>query len=147
MTGPVTTADTGTAPTGGPVTRMLWLIAGCTSVAVGGIGIVVPVLPTTVFFVIAAWCFGHSSPRFEQWVLNLPTIGPLVRDYRAGLGMSKRAKIMANASMWLAIVISSIIIRDRPAIVAVVVALGLIGSAYILWRVPLRERVLAARGQ
>ena len=54
-----------------------------------------PGLPTTVFFVIAAACFSRSSPRFEQWVLTRPGIGPMVRDYRAGLGMPRRAKVAA----------------------------------------------------
>ena len=53
-----------------------------------------------IFFTVAAYCFGKSSPRFEQWVLDLPTIGPMVRDHRAGLGMPRRITrirtIMAN---------------------------------------------------
>ena len=48
---------------------------GWVAVAVGAVGIVVPGLPTTVFFIIAASCFARSSPRFERWVLGLPGIG------------------------------------------------------------------------
>jgi uncharacterized membrane protein YbaN (DUF454 family) len=81
-------------PRKGPV-AWLWLVIGALSVVVGGIGVVVPGLPTTVFFVVAAACFARSNPRFEQWVLDLPRIGPLVRDHRAGLGMPRRAKVIA----------------------------------------------------
>jgi hypothetical protein len=108
------------------------------AVAVGAIGIVVPGLPTTVFFIIAASCFGRSSPRFEQWVLGLPRIGRMVADHRAGLGMPRRAKVVALATMWIAIGLSCVLLRDRLVIVAVVAALGIVGSAYILWRVPTR---------
>lgn len=115
------------------------------AVALGGIGIVVPGLPTTVFFILAASCFARSSPRFERWVLDLPKVGPMVRDHRDGLGMPSRAKVLALAMMWAAIALSAVGLRQRPAVVAIVVVAGIVGSSYIAWRVPNRERVLAAR--
>jgi len=127
------------------VVRGCWFVAGWLAVGLGAVGIIVPGLPTTVFFILAAWCFGRSSPRFERWVLDLPRIGPMVRSYREGLGMPVRAKAAALSMMWAAILISAVLLRDRPVIVVVVIALGVIGSAYILWRVPSREHVLARR--
>jgi len=127
-------------------TRVVWLVAGVISVGLGGVGIVVPGLPTTVFFIVAASCFARSSPRFEQWVLDLPKIGPMVRDHRNGLGMPRRAKVLALAMMWTAIALSSFALRERPVVVLVLVLVGLLGSAYIVWRVPTRERVEASRG-
>ncbi len=103
---------------------------------VGTVGIVVPGLPTTGFFVLAAWCFARSSPRLEQWVLDLPKIGPLVRNYRSGYGMSRKNKVVAIAMMWTAIAISVAVTRERPLIGLGTVLLGLIGTAYLLWRVP-----------
>jgi hypothetical protein len=105
-------------------------------VGVGGVGIVVPGLPTTVFFIVAAYCFGKSSPRFEQWVLDLPTIGPMVRDHRAGLGMPRRIKVIAISTMWAAIAVSAVVLRERWAIALAVIALGVVGTWYILTRVP-----------
>lgn len=124
---------------------MLWLVVGFASVGTGVVGIVVPGLPTTVFFIVAAWCFSRSSPRFEQWVLDLPRIGPLVADHRAGLGMPRRAKRIAIVSIWAAITLSVVIVRDRFTVAAIVVVAGLVGTAYIAWRVPTREAVLAHR--
>lgn len=126
--------------------RAGWFAGGWAAVAVGGVGVVVPGLPTTVFFVIAAACFSRSSPRFERWVLDLPRIGPLVRDHRAGLGMSRRAKRAAIFTMWVAIAASGVLLRSRPIMVAVLIAAGLVGSWYIASRVPTREVVLQARG-
>lgn len=125
------------------VVRAWWFCVGCVAVGVGAIGIVVPVLPTTVFFVVAAWSFGRCSPRFEQWVLDLPRIGPLVADYRAGLGMSVRAKLLAIATMWVAIGLSAFALRDRVWIVATVFAAGVVGTAYLRWRVPTRTMDVA----
>lgn len=131
----------------GRASRALWFGLGWVAVALGGLGIVVPGLPTTVFFIVAASCFARSSPRFEQWVLDLPTIGPLVRDHRAGLGMPRRAKVIALAMMWAAIALSSLALRAVPVVLVAVVALGLVGTAYIRWRVPTREQVLVARAE
>lgn len=121
------------------VTRAAWSAMGFTAVGVGAIGVVVPGLPTTGFFVLAAWCFSRSSPRFEQWVLDLPHIGPMVRDHRAGLGMPRRAKVMAISTMWIAIGLSSWLLRDRWAIAVGVVLLGVIGTWYLTCRIPTKR--------
>jgi uncharacterized membrane protein YbaN (DUF454 family) len=137
------TSPTPVRPVRGRIARAGWFAGGWVAVGIGSIGMVLPGLPTTVFFIVAAWCFGKSSPRFERWVLGLPKIGPMVRDHRDGLGMPRRAKVIAIGSMWTAIGISAVLLRNHVAIVIVVVALGLVGAGYIVWRVPLRERVLA----
>ncbi|MBM3660799.1 MAG: DUF454 domain-containing protein [Actinobacteria bacterium] len=122
------------------VVRAVWLAVGFVSVGIGSIAIVVPGLPTTVFFVLAAWCFGRSSPRFEQWVLSLPRVGPLVGDFRAGLGMPARAKAFALTVMWAAIGLSAFALRDRSWIAAAIVAAGAVGTVYLVWRVPTQRR-------
>jgi uncharacterized protein len=120
----------------------MWFGIGWIAVGVGAIGVVVPGLPTTVFFIIAAACFARSSPRFEQWVLDLPHIGRAVRDYRAGLGMSRRAKAFAISMMLAFGTLSIVLTRDRIVIAAAIAALLAIGAWYIVFRVPTRERVL-----
>ena len=115
------------------------------SVGIGSIGVIIPGLPTTVFFIIAASCFAKSSPRFEQWVLDLPHIGPMVRDYRAGLGMPRKAKAWAIVTMVVFATIGALLAVRHWAILAVIGLLVAIGAAYIVFRVPTRERVLAER--
>ena len=124
--------------------RVALLALGWLAVALGSLGIVVPGLPTTGFFVFAAACFARSSPRFERWVLGLPTIGPMVRDHRAGLGMPRRAKVVAIGMMLAACSLSSLALGSPP-LAAVVMGAGAIGTWYVGWRVPTRESVLASR--
>ena len=118
----------------------LWFVGGLLSVAIGGIGVVVPGLPTTVFFIVAAACFSRSSPRFEQWVLDLPKIGRTVRDYRAGLGMPRRSKLIAVTMIVAVSTLSAVLAGGLLG--WGIIALGLVGALYVTFRVPTRERVL-----
>lgn len=121
-------------------TAPLWFVGGLLSVAIGGVGVVVPGLPTTVFFIVAAACFSRSSPRFEQWVLNLPKIGRTVRDYRAGLGMPRRSKVIAVTMIVAVSTVSAVLAGGWLGLA--IIALGLVGALYVTFRVPTRERVL-----
>ena len=125
--------------------RWVWFVAGWLAVAVGGVGIVVPGLPTTVFFIVAASCFARSSPRFEQWVLDLPRIGPMVRDHRAGLGMPRRAKAWA-VGMMVVFAGASAFAASHPAVSITILGFAAIGAWYVLYRVPTRPAPLRAPG-
>lgn len=126
----------------GPVARWFWMVGGLACVALGGLGAVVPGLPSTIFFICAAACFTRSSHRLERWVLGLPGVGPMVRDHRAGLGMPRRAKAVAIVSIvgfsGLAIGLSA-----RPTLRIGIGVLAMIGIAVVAWGVPTRERVLS----
>ncbi len=130
----------------GRLAKAWWTLVGFGAMGVGLIGVIVPGLPSTIFFVAAAWCFTRVSVRLERWFLSLPAIGPLVDNYRQGLGMTRRAKVVSIATMWTAIALSSFLLREQFAVAAVVVSLGVIGTA-IVWRhVPTTEQVLARHG-
>ena len=138
------TSPTTTTQATRTIARWLWLGAGFAMVGLGVLGMILPVVPTTVFFILAAACFARSSPRFEQWVLNLPRVGPMVRDYRAGLGMRRRTKAIAIGTIATAIILSSLAIPVWQGKLAAY-AFALVGIWYIAMRVPTRERVLAER--
>jgi uncharacterized protein len=126
--------------------RWLWLSLGCLCVGLGFLGAILPIMPSTVFFIAAAACFARSSPRLEAWVLNLPGIGPMVREYRAGLGMPRQIKVLVVALIIVACGIS--IWRVPPLIAKIgVTALGAVGVWFIVARVPTKEQVQAARNQ
>ncbi len=124
--------------------RLLWFSLGWLCVALGFIGAVLPVMPSTVFFIAAAACFARSSPRFEAWILNLPGVGKLVREYRAGNGMPRRLKWLIVAIIGASVLVSAWRV-PWPAVKLIALALGAAGVWYILGRVPTRENVLAAR--
>lgn len=122
----------------GRIVRGGWFALGWVAVGLGSLGVIVPGLPTTVFFIIAAACFSRSSPRFEQWVLDRPGVGPLVRDYRAGLGMPRTAKVMAITSISLVCSLSAFLAVHSWWVRAIILGVGAVGIGWILWRIPTR---------
>jgi uncharacterized protein len=82
--------------------RTTWLLAGALALATGVVGIFLPLLPTTPFVLLAAFCFARGSPRWEAWLLAHPRFGPLVRDWRARRAIPLRAKQLAWTMMAVA---------------------------------------------
>ena len=58
--------------------RPLLFAAGWIFTALGVVGLILPLMPGTIFLILAAWCFSQSSPRFEAWLLGHPRLGPQV---------------------------------------------------------------------
>ncbi|ODT77567.1 MAG: hypothetical protein ABS76_27795 [Pelagibacterium sp. SCN 64-44] len=79
--------------------RHLLTLAGFVLLALGLIGIVLPLLPTTPFLLAAAACFSRSFPRLEAWLLDHPRFGPPLRDWRRSGAISTRAKTVAVIAM------------------------------------------------
>lgn len=77
------------------VYRYLWLALGSLALAVGVIGIFLPLLPTTPFLLLASFCFARGSRRFELWLLSHPRLGPPVLAWREHGAISRRVKFIA----------------------------------------------------
>lgn len=71
--------------------------------ALGVLGMFLPVLPTTPFLLLAAACYSRSSPRVHQWLMTNRWCGAYIRNYREGRGITPRHKIGTIAVLWLAI--------------------------------------------
>lgn len=79
--------------------RPLWYALGLLALALGIVGIALPVLPTVPFLLLAAAAFARSSPRLEHQILNHPTYGPPVRAWRERGAINRLAKIWATVAM------------------------------------------------
>ena len=79
--------------------RTLHFLLGVVAVVLAVVGLLLPILPTTPFLILAAWAFGRSSPRFESWLLNHPHLGPPLRAWRQNRSISRRAKFLAVSMM------------------------------------------------
>lgn len=94
-------------------TRVALNAAGFVFVWIGAVGIVVPVVPTTPFLLLASACFLRASPRLHRWLLHHPRLGPYVAGYVGGGGLSARAKRRSIAALWIAIGISTLLVFLR----------------------------------
>ena len=83
--------------------RKILLICGVLCILLSLLGMVLPVLPTTPFLLLASYLFARSSPRFNEWLLSNRLFGTYIRNYREGRGITLLHKITALAFLWLTI--------------------------------------------
>ena len=79
--------------------RPLYLAGGIASVALGAIGAVLPLMPTVPFLLLAVFCFARSNPAWERKILDHPTWGPQIADWRENRVIRRPAKVAAVTAM------------------------------------------------
>jgi hypothetical protein len=117
--------------------RILYLLLGWFSLISGIIGIFLPLLPTTPFVLLAAWCFSKSSKRFHTWLLNHKFFGPIVHDWQSSDGIPRRARNRAILFMWIGMSISMFVVSRFWATIGLLI-IGLCVMTYLL-RMPVRS--------
>ena len=114
--------------------RAFWATVGCVALALGAIGIVLPLLPTVPFLLLAAFSFARSSRRAHDWLMQHAVFGPLIRDWQRAGAISRRAKLLASVSM-IAVFALSVALGLRPLILAIQAA-SLCAVALFIWTRP-----------
>ena len=116
-----------------------WAFAGVgvASVGLGWLGVFVPGLPTTIFLIIASYCFARSCPWLEERLLRIPLFAPYMKALDQGRGMSRKAAASALASMWSCVAVSLAVLyvagRLGPWAAGSIVFFAAIGTATILF--------------
>lgn len=106
--------------------KRLLIVAGSIFLGLGIVGIVLPLLPTTPFLLLAAACYARGSERFHSWLLNNRWFGSYIRNYREGKGLTKKLKVTAISLLWITIGCSAALAVDALAIrtILVLIAVG-----------------------
>jgi len=113
--------------------RIFWLLTGLASVVIGAVGVVLPLLPTTPFLLIAAFAFARSSARLDRWLRGHPSFGSLIENWDREGSIDRRTKRIALVVLLLTPVASWFI--GAPSWVIIVQIVVLSGAAlFILTR-------------
>jgi uncharacterized membrane protein YbaN (DUF454 family) len=124
--------------------RGLFMVIGSLALALGVLGIFLPLLPTTPFVLLAAACYARGSSRFHAWLLAQRTFGPIVHEWEQHRSIPYRTKLTAIALMSLTLGISIVFFVQPLWLQVVLAGLGL-GLAVWMYRLPSRDRASARR--
>jgi uncharacterized protein len=112
--------------------RLVYLSIGFVSVALGATGIVLPLLPTVPFMILAAFCFARCSPALERRIVEHPSFGPHILAWRKQGAISRKGKAAALGAFALSALLGFALL-DFPAMLLPIAA-ALIGGSWIVSR-------------
>ncbi len=104
--------------------RGLWIGLGTTFVAIGAIGVVVPLLPTTPFLLLGAFCYARGSKRLHRWLLEHRYLGIYLRAYERGEGVSRGAIAFSLLFLWGAMIMTMFFFSGNLLVTLIVIAVG-----------------------
>ncbi|WP_337881154.1 YbaN family protein [Rheinheimera sp.] len=113
---------------------LFWRALALMSLALGLLGIPLPVLPTVPFLLLSAWAAGKGWPAFELWLVQHPKFGPPVRRWREQGAVPRKAKWLASVMMLFSV--GLLWLSASPLWLKVAVPLLLLAVACWLWRRP-----------
>lgn len=116
--------------------RIIWFAFGCLSLALGMIGVILPLLPTVPFLLLATFCFARSSPRLHNWLITHPTYGAHIVAWQERGAIENRAKRLATGTIVLAFVLAVLLGAPLKALILQVVVLSLV--LVFIWTRPTR---------
>jgi len=123
---------------GSPVVRWVLIVLGWMFLALGAIGVFVPILPTTPFVLLAAACFVRGSKRVHGWLLSTRPFGPIIREWRENRTIPPRAKRVAQVLIVLSFGSSAVFFVPVLWVQIAVAALGLV-ALVLVSRIPVRR--------
>ena len=115
------------------IRKAILIFAGTVCVALGVLGMFLPLLPTTVFLLMAAYCYSRSSERFHTWLLTNRLFGPYIKNYKSGKGISLRQKISTIAILWVSIGVSIWMLGGRFWVTLLLLAIAGGVTLHLLW--------------
>lgn len=112
--------------------RALWVSAGLLFTGIGILGMITPLMPGLVFFLISAFCFAKGSRKFLRMLVSNPYVGQQILDFKRGKGMTLKTKLSALAVLWTGVIISAFFVVKKEWVSLVILLTGLVVTGIIL---------------
>lgn len=116
------------------VSRLLVLALGWILLGIGIVGLFVPLMPTTVFVLMSAFCFCKSSPKIHNWLRNHPRFGEVVCKWEDRGAIHPRIKLIASSAIAGSFGLSVLLMKLNPIVIFLIVFTGGAIIAYIVTR-------------
>ena len=115
------------------IKKGILIFIGTVCVGLGVLGMFLPLMPTTVFLLLAAYCYSRSSETFHNWLMNNRFLGKYISSYKSGKGISVSQKISTISLLWVSIGASIWMLGARfwPTLLLLAVAVGV--TVHLLW--------------
>lgn len=104
---------------------------GWLSIVLGVVGIFLPILPTTPFILLAAWCFARSSQRFHLWLLNHRRLGPIVHAWQGGEGLPRKVRNRVLLLLWCSLISTSLLVA-KVWLIPLLMIVGVCTTTYFM---------------
>ena len=114
------------------VKRLLFTILGTLFLGIGCIGIILPILPTTPFLLLATSCYVRGSERLHRWMMENHVFGEFIKNYLEGKGIKSRQKVITLLFLWVMIIFSTVYRIDNVIIRILLFIIAFIVSVHIL---------------
>lgn len=118
------------------ITRAMYIAAGCISMGLGVVGIVLPFLPTVPLFLLAAFCFGKSSKRLHDWFVGTKMYKDNLESYVQGNGMTWKAKIRIMTTVTITMAVGFFMMSRVPAARIVLVCVWIAHVLFFCFGIP-----------
>ncbi len=113
--------------------RRMWRWVGLLLLGLGAVGIFLPLLPTTIFWILAAICFGRGDPRLQAWIFSHHRFGPPVRDFVTRGSMTRRGKLYAVSGLGVGCIVA-VAVTPIPEVRVAMLAIFISVAVYIITR-------------
>ena len=115
-----------------PFAKYFYLTSGFLQVAIGVIGIFLPLLPTTIFLILASICFLKSSPKANDWLRNHKILGGYIDNYQNKTGLTRNSKIINIVTLWTSISLSAFLLTNELYIRIILLAIAIGVTIHLL---------------
>lgn len=115
-----------------PVLKYFYLFSGFILVAIGVVGIFLPLLPTTIFLILASICFLKISPKANEWLRNHKVLGGYIDNYQNKTGLTRNAKIANIITLWTSISLSAFLLTQEVYIRIILLAIAIGVTIHLL---------------